>query len=171
MLTLLAKLFHALNSDSSPRQIALAIVLGFIVGLSPLLTLHNIVILFIVLFLRVHIGSFILSWGVFSAISYVFSFLIVDVGEYLLTNEVFNSLFSMLYQYSVFQLAHLHHTYTLGAIITGLILAIPVYFLAILLIVKYRFHVKAFIDRFKIIKALKTSNFYRVYLSLSGQGA
>ena len=46
MLTLLAKLFQALNSDSSIRQIALAIALGFIVGLSPILSLHNIIIIF-----------------------------------------------------------------------------------------------------------------------------
>ncbi len=46
MLTLLAKLFQALNSESSSRQIALAVALGFFFGLAPLASLHNVVILF-----------------------------------------------------------------------------------------------------------------------------
>jgi uncharacterized protein (TIGR03546 family) len=170
MLTLLAKLFQALNSESSIRQIALAIALGFIVGLSPLMSLHNVVILFLVMFLRVHLGSFILSVGFFSGISYLLSRLIVGVGESLLTSANLESLFSGLYQITLFKLAHLHHTYTLGALVVGSLLAIPLYFLSKILIEKYRVHIMAFFEKFRIVKALKTSKFYRLYTSLSGQG-
>lgn len=169
MLTLLAKLFKALNSDSSPRQISIAVVLGLIVGLSPLFSLHNLVIVFVVLFIRMNIGSFILSFGIFSAISYLFSFAIVAVGESLLTASSLQSLFTSLYQISIFKLAHWHHTYTLGAVVVSAVLAIPLFFICNILITKYRVHVKAFIERFKIVKALKASSFYRVYLKVSGQ--
>ena len=130
MLTLLAKLFHALNSDSSVRQIALAIALGFIVGLSPLLTLHNIVILFFVLLIRIHLGSFILAVGVFSGISYLLSPLIVQVGESILTSPALAETFTMLYQVDLFKLAHWHHTYILGAWVLGVVLCIPIYFIS-----------------------------------------
>lgn len=169
MLTLLAKLFNALNSDSSPRQISLAIVLGLAFGLSPLFTLQSFVILFFVLFIRVHLGSFILSTGLFSGVSYVFSFAIVAVGESLLTSAGLQGLFNTLYQSSLFQLAHWHHTYVFGSVIVSALLAIPFYFLLNLLIVKYRVHIKTFIDRFKIVKALKASGFYRLYSKVSGQ--
>lgn len=170
MLTLLAKLFHALNSDSSPRQISLAIVLGLIVGLSPFLSLHNLVILFIVLFIRVNIGSFILAASVFSAVSYLLSFAIVNVGESVLTANSLNGFFTFLYQSSIFKLAHWHHTYTFGALIISLLLALPLYFSSQYLIIKYRRHIKTFIERFRIVKALKGSSFYRIYLKISGQG-
>lgn len=170
MLSLLAKLFHALNSESSTRQISLAIVLGFIVGLSPIFTLHNIAFLFVVLFLRVNIGGFILAWGLFKGLSYLLTSLIVTVGEFLLTAEPLEALFNSLYQFSLFKLAHLHHTYTLGALVLGCLLAIPLYFIFNYLIEKYRQHVKAFFDKFRIVKALKASKFYRVYSQISGQG-
>ena len=171
MLTLLAKLFSALNSESSIRQIALAIVLGFIVGLSPLLTVHNVIILFLVMFIRVHLGSFILSVGFFSGLSYLLSSLIVSVGEYLLTSDGMNSLFTMLYQLTVFKLAHWHNTYTLGAIVVGSLLAIPLYFFTKMIIKNYREHIMAFFEKFRIVKALKASKFYRLYSEFSGQGS
>lgn len=170
MLTLLAKLLQALNSESSIRQIALAIALGFIVGLSPLISLHNVVILFIVMFLRVHLGSFILSVGFFSGISYLLSSVIVGVGDALLNAPSLSSMFTSLYQITLFKLAHLHHTYTLGALVVGSLLAIPLYFICKILIEKYRVHIMTFFEKFRIVKALKASKFYRLYSSLSGQG-
>ncbi len=168
MLTLLAKLFHALNSDSSIRQIALAIVLGFVVGLSPLLTLHNIVIIFITLLIRVHLGSFILAVGFFSGLSYLLSPLIVHVGEYLLTNAALIEIFTTLYQTTLFKLAHWHHTYVLGAFVVGISLSVPLYFISKFIIGKYRVHIMAFFAKFKIVQALKASKFYRLYASFSG---
>lgn len=169
MLTLLAKLFSALNSESSIRQIALAIALGFIVGLSPLLTLHNIIILFFVMLIRVHLGSFILAVGFFSGLSYLLSPLIVAVGESLLTANSLSGLFTTLYQITFFKLAHWHNTYTLGALVLGILLAVPLYFLATFIIEKYRVHIMSFFEKFRIVKALKASKFYRLYMQFSGQ--
>jgi len=169
MLTLLAKLFTALNSESSIRQIALAIALGFIVGLSPLLALHNIIILFFVLLIRVHLGSFILAVSFFSGLSYLLSPLIVAVGESLLTSDSLSALFNSLYQITFFKLAHWHNTYTLGALVIGIVFAVPLYFLSKFIIEKYRVHVMAFFEKFRIVKALKASKFYRLYLQFSGQ--
>jgi len=169
MLTLLAKLFSALNSESSIRQIALAIALGFIVGLSPLFTLHNIVILFFVMLIRVHLGSFILAVGFFSGLSYLLSPFIVMLGEWLLTSSSLFDLFTALYQSTLFKLAHWHNTYTLGAFVLGCVLAIPLYFFSKIIIEKYRTHIMEFFEKLRIVQALKASKFYRLYLSFSGQ--
>ncbi len=171
MLTLLAKLLDALNSDSSIRQIALAIALGFIVGLSPLFTLHNIVIIFLVLLIRVHLGSFILAVGFFSGLSYLLSPVIVQLGEYLLTLPSLSPLFTSLYQFSFFKLAHWHHTYTLGALVLGILLCAPIYFISKLLIEKYRIHIMTFFAKLRIVQALKASKFYRLYTSLAGDSS
>lgn len=169
MLTLLAKLLHALNSDSSIRQIALAISLGFIVGLSPLLTLHNLVIIFFVLLIRAHLGSFILAVGFFSGVSYLLSSLIVELGEYLLTEPALADFFTQLYQLSLFKLAHWHHTYVLGAFVLGAILSVPLYFISKIIIEKYRVHIMSFFEKFRVVQALKASKFYRLYTSFSGE--
>jgi uncharacterized protein (TIGR03546 family) len=171
MLTLLAKLFHALNSDSSIRQIALAIALGFIVGLSPILTLHNIVLLFFVLIIRVHLGSFILSVGFFSGLSYLLSPIIVQVGESILSQPVLTDFFTALYQFTLFKLAHWHHTYILGAFVLGTVLCVPIYFVSKVIIEKYRVHIMKFFEKFRIVKALKASKFYGLYTSFSGESS
>lgn len=171
MLTLLAKLLHALNSDSSIRQIALAIALGFIVGLSPLLTLHNIVIIFFVLVIRVHLGSFILATGFFSGLSYLISPVVVQIGESLLTNPDLTNAVTALYQLSIFKLAHGHHTYILGALVLGVVLAFPIYFISKFTIEKYRVHIMAFFAKFRIVQAIKASKFYGVYTALVGESS
>jgi len=170
MLTLLVKLFQALNSESSTRQISLAIALGLIVGLSPILTLHNIILLFVVLLIRVNLGAFILAVGVFKGLSYLIYPLILFVGESLLHANSLYGLFDSLYQLSLFKLAHWHNTYTFGSFVLGTILALPVYFISRYLIENYRLHIKSFIEEFRIVKALKASKFYRLYLTMTGQG-
>ncbi len=170
MITLLAKLLNALNSENSTRQIALAIALALIYGLSPVLSLQAFVILFFVLLIKVHLASFILSVGIFKGLSYGLSGVAIGVGEYLLTSSAFSGLFSALYQFDVFKLAHLHHTYNLGALVLGSLMAIPLYFLARLLIEKYRQDIKAYFEQLSIVKALKASKIYTIYLSLSSQG-
>jgi uncharacterized protein (TIGR03546 family) len=167
MLTLLVKLLAALNSESSARQISLAITLGFMMGVSPLLSLHNAVLLFMVLVIRVHLASFTLALGIFSGLGYLFSGAVVSVGESLLTAPTLQDTFTAAYQYDWFKLAHLHHTYTLGALVVGLILAVPVYFLSLTLVVKYRDHVKTFFEKLRIVKALKASKFYQLYCDIT----
>ncbi len=169
MLTLLAKLFSALNSESSTRQIALAITLGFIVGLSPLLALHNVIILFFVMLIRIHFGSFILAVGFFSGLSYLLSPLIIDMGELLLTSTSLQSLFTTLYQITIFKLAHWHNTYTFGAFVLGTVVGFPLYFLTKFIIEKYRMHIMVFFEKLRIVKALKASKFYRLYAQFSSQ--
>jgi len=171
MLTLLVKLFSVLNSESSTRQIALAIVLGFIVGLSPLFVLHNVVILFLVMFIRIHLGSFILAAGLFSGLSYLLSSMIINIGEWLLTSSNLHSLFTLLYQTTFFKLAHWHNTYTLGAFILGVSLSFPLYFLTKIIIEKYREHIMVTFEKLRIVKALKASKFYRLYEQVSGKSS
>lgn len=168
MLSLLVKLFAAINSENSTRQVALALALGAVAGLAPLLTLHNLLLVLLVFLLRVHLGAFFLSLFFFKGLAVMLSGVIVNVGEAALTAESLTPLFDFLYQFSLFKLLHWHHTYTLGAVIVGAVLLVPLYFIFRILIEKYREHVKQFFEKFKIIKALKASKFYRLYLQVSG---
>lgn len=170
MLTLLAKLFKALNSESSPRQIALAIALGMIIGLSPTLSLHNLIVLFIAFIVRVNLSAFFVAFAGFSLLALGLSPIFANVGDSLLTNPDLASMWQGFYQSNLLKLAHFHNTLTLGAFICSLVLFIPMVFISQYLIVRYRHHVKAFIEKFKIVQALKSSRFYRIYLSLTNSG-
>jgi len=64
-LNALAKLLRALNSETDPAQIALGACFGFVMGLTPLFSLHNLVVLFLALVLRANLMAFLLSLTLF----------------------------------------------------------------------------------------------------------
>lgn len=170
MLTLLAKLFQALHSENSTRQIAAAAALALIFALSPFLSIQAFFILFIVLMIRVHLASFLVAIALFEGLRVVLHGTIAGVGESLLTNPSLQSLFTSLYQFDLFKLAQLHHTFNLGALVLGVVLAIPLYFVTKVLIDKYRVHIKAFFERLAIVKALKASRIFAIYEQLPKLG-
>ncbi|MEW6998451.1 TIGR03546 family protein [Colwelliaceae bacterium BS250] len=171
MLTLLAKLFKALNSESSARQIALAIAMGMIVGLTPTLSLHNVLVLLLAFVVRVNLSAFFVAVAGFSLLGLATSTLFSGVGESLLTSPSLAGVWQGFYQLSLLKLAHFHNTLTLGSLVCSLLLFIPMFFFAQMLVTRYRHHVKAFIDRFKIVQALKGSKLYQAYQNLTGTGS
>lgn len=138
-------------------------------GLSPLFSLHNIVLVLLVTLLRVNFSAFLISFGIFSGLSYLLSPLIVNIGDALLTSQNLQGCFTALYQFTLFKLAHWHHTFTLGALVLGFMFSVPLYFVSKLLIEKYRVYVMGVFEKFRIVKALKASKFYRLYVQYSGQ--
>jgi len=170
MLTLLAKLLQALNSENSSRQIAAAIALALFFGLAPVVSLQSILVIFLVLFLKVHLATFIVFAGLFSGVGYLLSKVTIATGEALLTSASLQGLFASLYQLDIFKLTHLHHTYNLGAWVIGLVIMLPCYFIAKALVDKYRTHIKAFFEQLYIVKVLKATKVFRLYGELSSRG-
>ena len=77
----IAKLLKALSSDASPWQLALGIMFGMLVGLTPLLRLHNLIVLFIVLFFRVNLSTFLIALSLFSGLAYLLDPAMITIGE------------------------------------------------------------------------------------------
>lgn len=170
MLTLLAKLLAALNSESSPRQLALAIAMGMLIGLTPMINIHNVLILLLAFVLRVNLGAFFLSVAVFSGFGLFTATPFAGLGETLLNNPNLESLWTGMYQVTLFKLFHFHHTLTLGSLIAALILFVPLIVVSQYLIVRYRVHLRAFVEKFKIIRTLKSSRFFQMYQTFSSKG-
>ena len=101
---LLAKLLKALNSDDSPWQLAFGVMLGMIMGLTPFLGLHSIIILFIVLFLRVNLSTFLLAYALFSGLTLMLNPMMAGIGESLLTSANLTSMWTSLYNSTFGQL-------------------------------------------------------------------
>ena len=56
-LEILAKLVKILRSAASPNQIAAGFIIGMIIGLTPLWTLHNLILFVLLIILNVNIAS------------------------------------------------------------------------------------------------------------------
>ena len=167
MLRMVLKLFKALNSEASPWQLDFAIAFGLVVGLTPLLSLHNVLLVLMVFMLRVNLSAFFLATGFFTGLAYLLDGVSVSVGEAILTNPSMQSFWTSLYQSEFWQLTHFHHTLTLGSLVVALILFAPVAILSKYLIVTYRHRVMAWMGKLKVVQMLKATKFYGLYGALS----
>lgn len=162
--------FKALNSEDSPWQIAFALALGMIVGLTPFLSLHNLLILLVACLLRVHFGTFLAGWVSFSAIAYLADPWMNAIGEALLTNSDWAPFWTQLYQLRWPQLFHFHNTMTLGSLVFALMLFVPVVLIARWLVGRYRRHVMAWLNQLKIVQMVKASTIVSTISKISKVG-
>ena len=107
MLTLLLKVFRALNSEAGPWQIAFATGLALIIGLTPVLSLHNLLILLFVFIFRVNLATFFAFWAIFSGFAYLLDPWFDSLGQQWLMAPGLLELWTGLYQSDFWQLTRL----------------------------------------------------------------
>jgi len=158
------KFVGILNKDASPQQIAGGMALGAIMGITPLVSLHNLFVFVLVLMIRVNITSAILSLGLFSVFAYVFDPLFNKVGYFLLVDVgALQSLWTALYNTPFVPWTKFNNTLTLGSFVCSLLIFGPLYVLVIWLVKKYREKVMTAIQKWKVVQVFKTSRLYDLY--------
>jgi uncharacterized protein (TIGR03546 family) len=163
---ILAKLLKALNSDSSPWQLAFGFAFGMVMGLTPVLGLHTLLLLFTVLFFRVNVTGFLVSWAVFSVFAIPFSIMLSNLGEGLLLNEGMQSIWTSLYSSYLGQLSQFYHTLTLGSLLVSICLFPFILIGSKKLIEQYRQRFMQWVTQWRIVQFIKGSNFYQLYQAI-----
>lgn len=161
MLRRIIKVLKALNSNEAPWQISLGIIFGALLGLTPLFSLHNLVVLFLALFINLNISMMIVSFAAFSLIAYALDPVFHQVGLALLTSPGLESFWMQFFSCPVFLFANLNNTIVMGSLISTLAVSVPLFFLLNLLVVKYRHVYNTFIGRFPVLKFLKVLDVYQ----------
>lgn len=167
MLTMLAKLLKALNSESAPGQVALAFSLALIVGLTPLFSLHNLLVLLLAFIVRINLSAFFVAVAFFSGLAFFIDPLSLSLGESLLHNSALEATWTSLYQSDFWRLTAFNNTLVLGGIVIALVAFIPLFIISRLLIVMYREKLLSWFEKLKIVQVLKASKFYNLYRSLA----
>jgi uncharacterized protein (TIGR03546 family) len=169
MLTLkfLLKFLNLLNKDASPRALAGGMALGAIIGITPFASLHNLVVLILILMLTVNFSGAILAMGVFKAFSWMFDPLFNRVGYALLTNDGLKGLWTTLYNTPVVPWTRFNNTLTLGSLVCALVLFFPLYLFLVWGVKRYRETVLAKVQKWRIVQILKASKLYGLYASYS----
>ena len=160
MLSLLARLFKALNSEAAPGQVALGFALAMIPGFTPLFSLINLVVLLLVCILRVNFSAF-------SAIGYFLDPASAQLGEYLLTLPALTDTWTQLYQNDWLRISSFNNTVTMGGLVISILLLIPMTLISRILILQYRKRVLNWVNRLKIVQALKATKFWSLYIRFS----
>ena len=156
---LFIKVISVLHSDESPRSLAAGFALGLIIGLTPLLSAHNVIIVIIMLLLNVSISAALFGIFLFSAVAFFFEPIFHNLGYFLLVNLTFlKPLWTYLYNIPIAPLFRLNNTVVLGSLIVSCIAFIPVY-LGFQKVVKlYKLHLKERVEQLKIIKMINANN-------------
>jgi len=167
MLTILAKILKALNSEQSPTQIAAAVCLAVIVGFTPLLSLHNIIILCLVLLLRVNLSMFLVAWPMFTLLGLLITPITEAMGTSILHSRAMQPMWESFYNTLIGRWSSFYYTGMMGSIVFSPILAIILYPLLTLFIANYRNKWLERIEQFQIIKMLKASKLWQIYEGFS----
>ncbi len=167
-LKLLQSLVSTLNSEGTPRQIAAGFALGAALGLTPLMNLHNLVVLALACLLNVSFGGFLLGWTVMVPVGFALDPLFNRVGLALLEAPPLAGLWTAMYNTAGIPLTNFNNSVVLGSVVGWLVLWLPIYFLARWLIVKYREKVYARLKKTRIFQVISASKLYNYYLMIFG---
>lgn len=157
-------LIRIIHSETDPRQISLGFALGMIPGLTPLTSLHNLLVLLAILFFRVNIGAAMLSWGVFKILAYALDPLFHQIGLFLLTGVAFlQGLWTTLYNAPLVPYTRFNNSIVMGSLVFSLLAFYPVYWGGRFMVVKYRETLMERFNRLRIVQVFRASDLYKWY--------
>jgi len=171
VLKFLAKLVKILRSGASPNQIAAGFILGMVIGLTPLWSLHNLIIVFLLIIFNVNFATAIFSFLIFSGFAYLLDPLFHDLGYYLLVDvQALHALWTTMYNVPLLALSRFNNTVVMGSLVSSLILMIPMYFAVRSFVKVYREKLEPKVQKLKIVQILKGSKLYNWYEKLKDLG-
>ncbi len=170
MLKTVAKFLKILNSDADPGQISLGFAFAMVAGFTPLMSLHNLLVLLLVLFLRVNLASFLLGLAFFSALAFALDPLFHQVGLAILTTTALHGLWTELYNSTIWRLERFNNSIVMGSLVVSLALFVPMVVIGNSLVRKYRDRLLRWVLRSRIMQAFQASKLFGYYQSVRGWG-
>ena len=163
LLKLIQSLVGALHSEGTPGQLAAGLVLGSFLGLTPLMNLHNAVILALLMLLNVSFAGGMLGWALFVPFGFLLDPLFDWMGHGLLLAPALRPLWTSLYNMPIVPLTNFNNTIVLGSFVFALVVATPLFFALRWAVARYRETVGARVRQSKFYQALTASKLYNVY--------
>jgi uncharacterized protein (TIGR03546 family) len=167
VLKLLQQLVRTLNSEGTPGQVAAGLALGSALGLTPLMNLHNLVVVALVMVTNVSVPGAMLGWALATPVGFALDPVFDLIGrKLLLETPALTPLWTALYNLPVVPLTNFNNTIVLGSVLTWLVLALPIFFAARRAVARYRATVYPRLARtrlFQVITASKLYNAYRLF--------
>lgn len=152
-----------LNSDTGNISLAAGMTCGFILGMTPSLSLHSLIIFLVLFFFRIQIGAALLTAFFFKFVAYVLDPVFDSVGSKVLEIESLQSLFTTLYNLPLIPYTRFNNSIVMGSAVVTFLLSPLVFILSQYFIIKYR---EIFVARFKetkVWKAVQATKFYQWY--------
>jgi uncharacterized protein (TIGR03546 family) len=166
-MTLLLKqvfgLLKLLNSETGQNQIAAGIAAGFILGMSPSLSIQTLLVFLCLVIFRVQMGMAFLSAFFFKFIAWLLDPAFHLVGSALLEMPSLQGLWTQMYNMPIVPLTRFNNSIVMGSGVLAIVLSPVIFFAGRSFVVKYRETVVARFKETKAWKMVKATSFYGWY--------
>jgi uncharacterized protein (TIGR03546 family) len=152
-----------LNSDTGNISLAAGMTCGFILGMTPTLSLHSLVVILILFFFRIQIGAALIMAFFFKFVAFILDPLFHIVGSKFLQMESLHGVFTTLYNMPLVPYTRFNNSIVMGSAVVTFTLSPIVFIASQYFIVKYRQVVVARFKTTKIWKAVEATKFYQWY--------
>ena len=167
LLKLFQSLVRTLHSNGSPAQIALGVALGAALGLTPLVNVHNVVVLLLLMMLNVSFGAGMLGWALFVPLGFALDPFFDRIGRaLLLETPSLTPTWTAWYNTPGMPYTNFNNSIVLGSVVGWLVLFLPIVALSWWLVALYRRTWGAKVKQTSFYRALAASkayNFYRMF--------
>ena len=163
LVKLIQSLIGALHSEGTPGQLALGIALGSIMGLTPLMNIHNAIVFAAIVLLNVSFAGGMLGWALFVPIGFLLDPLFDWIGHQVLMAESLRGVWTSLYNTPIVPLTNFNNTIVLGSLVFSLLLLVPLFFATRWAVARYRVTVGERVRQSKFYRAVMASKVYTVY--------
>ncbi len=163
LIKLVQYLVRALNSEGTPGQVAAGFAMGAALGLTPLINLHNLVVIAVIIVFRVSVPGALLGWIAMVPVGFLLDPVFDAVGQTVLTQAGLAGLWTTVYNTPVLALANLNNSVVLGSLLGWLVLTLPLFLAARWGVARYRATVYERLRHTKAFQAVRASKIYNVY--------
>ena len=163
ILKLIQSIIRTLHSDGTPDQVAAGIALGSVLGLTPLLNPHNLLIFSLIVILNVSFGGAMLGWALFVPLGFILDPVFHRIGLALLESPGLRPLWTAWYNTPLVPYSNFNNTVVLGSVVGWLVLAVPIFFAARHGVARYRATIGERVRQSKLYKAVTASQVYNWY--------
>lgn len=152
-----------LNSDNGNISLAAGMTCGFILGMTPVLSLHSLLIFLFLFFFRIQIGAAFLTAFFFKFAAFLLDPVFHSVGTRVLEMESLQALFTILYNMPIIPYTRFNNSIVMGSAVVTFALSPVVFIASQYFITKYR---ELIVERFKktkLWKAIEATSLYQWY--------
>jgi uncharacterized protein (TIGR03546 family) len=163
LLKLIQSIIKTLHSAGTPGQVAAGVALGSVLGLTPLMNLHNLVIFSLLVLLNVSFGGGMLGWMLFVPFGFLLDPVFDRIGLSLLTAPSLRPLWTDLTNTPIVPYTNFNNTVVLGSFLGWLVLTVPIFFAARYGVAKYRATIGERVRQSRFYRAVTASQVYNLY--------
>lgn len=158
-------LIKLLHSEQGTKSIAWGVAMGFILGMTPALSLQSILVFLLLFVFRIQIGAAFVTAFFFKFIAFFLDPVFNTIGSNVLEIESLKPVFTQLYNMPILPLTRFYNSIVMGSGVVSILLVPLVYFAAKKGVDKYRASVVVKVQNTKLWKLFKATAFYKWYVS------